>query len=301
MFQSLEQVSRELGRVLSPRVFGQYKEKSEDTRFELFYAANSVCSHKVRAVLTYHNMPCRSHILNLTQGQTYLPAYIRLRLFGCAMLNSPLVVNHTGSTSVKENGCDPAVVPTRIDWKTRRVLADSKQICFYLDQNAVGMVALRPVDLCSDIDIEVDIIDDFPNYQLLAGKNGVELTNRKVDRCNQRLLEVESDLELIKAYSAKRLKELSAGRSLFTPSAIRAAYQKVEGAFDQLERKLSDGRQWLIAGQFTLADLFWGVQLLHMKGIALERFWIDGRRPAVAEFLRRMESLPALRVAASKN
>ena len=54
-------------------------------RYELFHAPNSICAHKVRSVLAFHHIPYVSHPLNLFQGQTYLPAYVRLRMDGKRM------------------------------------------------------------------------------------------------------------------------------------------------------------------------------------------------------------------------
>ena len=102
-------------------------------RFELFNGPNSICSQKVRAVLAQHQIPYLSHSMNMFIGQTYLPQYVRLRMYGCVALGGPLMTVHSGSTSVSNGGCDPAVVPTLVDWQTRQVIVDSKRICLYLD------------------------------------------------------------------------------------------------------------------------------------------------------------------------
>ena len=278
-------------------------------RFELFHAPNSICSQKVRTVLAHHGIPYTSQLVNIFEGQTYLPAYVRLRLTGCDALGGGLVTEHTGSTSVSKGGCDPAVVPTLVDWETRQVLVDSKRICFYLDQIAGG--TLRPAGLQDAIDAELDVVDNLPNYQMLAGKppgedhrpesrrksNGVGFAMSKVERCDKYLAEFAGDADLVRGYSAKRAKELNAAEQLFTPEAMRAAYDKAEGGCTHLEQQLNSGERWVLGDNITMADLYWGVELLRMKNMAVESFWANGARPAVAAFVDKAQTIPAIRSA----
>lgn len=284
-------------------------DKSITPRFELFHAPNSICSQKVRAVLAHHHISYRSQQVNIFEGQTYLPAYVRLRLMGCDALGGGLVSEHTGSTSVSKGGCDPAVVPTLVDWGTGQVLVDSKRICFYLDQLAGG--ALRPANLEGAIDAELDVVDNLPNYQMLAGKppgedhrpesrrksNGVGFAMGKVERCDKYLAQFASDADLVRGYSAKRAKELNAAEQLFTPEAMRTAYDKAEAGCTHLEKKLNSGARWVAGDNLTMADLYWGVELLRMKNMAVEFFWAKGARPAVAGFVDRTQTIPAIRSA----
>lgn len=309
MSQTLEQVVAELRNSLG--TIGEIVGISESgtPRFELFHAPNSICSQKVRAVLAHHNIPYRSHQLNIFEGQTYLPANVRLRLMGCIALGGGLVTEHTGSTSVSMGGCDPAVVPTLVDWETGQVLVDSKRICFYIDQTAADGAALRPAHLQNAIDAEVDFVDNMPNYQMLAGKppgedyrpesrrnsNGVGFAMSKVERCDHYLAQFADDADLVRGYSAKRSKELNAAQQLFTPEAMRAAYDKAEAGCNHLENKLKSGNDWVVGDNVTMADLYWGVELLRMKNMAVESFWANGAKPAVAAFVDKVESIPAIR------
>lgn len=311
MPHTLEQVVAQLRNTLNTEGELVGTDASAEPRFELFHAANSICSQKVRTVLAHHNIPYRSYILNIFAGQTYLPAHIRLRLMGCAALGGSLVAEHTGSTSVANGGCDPAVVPTLIDWHTGQVLVDSKRICLYVDQLAADETTLRPMALQSAIDAELEVVDNMPNYQMLAGKppgedhrpesrrksNGVGFAMSKVERCDHYLAEFANDAELVKGYSAKRSKELDAAQRLFTPEAMRAAYDKAEAGCSHLERKLQSGTGWVVGDKITMADLYWGLELLRLKNMAVESFWAKGARPAVAAFVKKAESIPAIRSA----
>ena len=280
-------------------------------RFELFNAPNSICSQKVRTVLAHHDVAYRSQLVKIFTGQTYLPDYVRLRMIGCDALGGELMSVHTGSTSVATGGCDPAVVPTLIDWETSRVLVDSKRISFFLDQE-VGDSRLRPEAMESAIDAELEVVDNLPNYQMLAGKppgedhrpesrrksDGVEFAMSKVERCDQFLAAHADDADLVRGYSAKRSKELTAAENLFTPEAMRTAYEKAEAGCEHLEQKLNArSTQWLLGDDITMADLFWGVELLRLANMAAESFWINGKRPAIEAYLEKVKSIPAIKAA----
>ncbi|MES2398756.1 MAG: glutathione S-transferase family protein [Pseudomonadota bacterium] len=288
---------------------------SASPRFELFNAPNSICSQKVRTVLAHSQIPYRSQHVDIFEGETYLPAYVRLRMAGCKALGSELVNAHTGSTSVTAGGCDPAVVPLLVDWETGVVLVDSKRICFYLDKIAAEGAPLRPAALQKQIDAHLDVIDNLPNYQMLAGKppgvdhrpesrrksNGVGFAMGKVERCDRYLAEFSGDADLVRAYSAKRAKELNAAQQLFTPEAMQAAYDKAEASCASLERELgSRETTWILGDAITMADLYWGIELLRMKNMAVESFWADGAKPSVAAFVEKAQSIPAIQSAITK-
>ena len=286
---------------------------ADTPRFELFSAAGSICSQKVRAVLAHHGLAYRSHSVNLFDGGTYLPAYVRLRVIGCDALGAALVNHHSGSTSVTAGGgCDAAVVPTLIDWQTSQIVVDSKRICNHVDAAVAEASSLRPACWVERIDAEIDIIDNLPNYQMLAGtppgedlrpealrkRTGVAFSMSKVDRCDHYLAEYPDDEILVRGYTAKRAKELDAAQQLFGEGAMREAYAKAEAACGALERKLkASGSSWLVTDQVTMADVYWGVEFTRLKNLGADSFWKDGARPALAAYAERTGELPAIRQA----
>ncbi len=280
-------------------------------RYELFHAANSICSQKVRCVLAHHGHRYASHPVNLFLGQTYLPDYVRLRMMGCDRLGGPLASHHSGDTSTSAGGCDGAVVPTLIDWEERAVLVDSRVICLHLDAQVEADRALRPAALAPAIDHHLRIIDGLPNYQLLMGRTptqaegadtrdgiGGNFSMKKVVWCDQRLQEYSADETLVRAYTVKRAKELSAADHLFSPEAMVAAYRRAASALHDLERTLqqADGAL-LFDGALTMADLFWGIELLRMKNTGVANDWEDGRLTKVAQFFDAVSAVPAIRTA----
>ena len=279
-------------------------------RYELFSAANSICSQKVRVVLDHHELPYLSHDVKLFQGQTYVPEYVRLRMRGCERFGGALVSHHDGSTSASANGCDGAVVPTLIDWQIGEVVVDSKRICLHLDDQVDEADKLRPSRLAAAIDEDLDIVDNMPNYQMLMGRYltasksdatndfaGGSFSQRKVAWCDRYLQEHAGDASLVEAYTAKRAKELSAANQLFSPAAMRGAYGRAEAGLQTLERKLEQRASvWLHAEAPTLADLIWGVELLRMKNIGVA-LWEAGRLPQVERFSAASERLHSIRAA----
>lgn len=279
-------------------------------RFELFHAASSICSQKVRSVLAYHAIPYTSQSLSIFQGQTYLPDYVRLRMIGCEHYGGALVSRHTGSTSTASGGCDGAVVPTLIDWQSGEVIVDSHKICIYLDNQIPTRRQLRPDDLQPMIDDDLKIIDNLPNYQMLMGRTvsgtestitrngqGSVLSLKKVEWCDHYLNAYSADKILVAAYTAKRDKELSAANHLFDPQAMNLAFDRAESALRNLNGKLVGKSQWLYSDNATMADLFWLIVLLRMKNTGANRFWENGQLPNIESFCRSAEQLPAIRQA----
>ena len=280
-------------------------------RFELFHGANSICSQKVRAVLAQHAIAYASNSVNMFLGQTYLPGYVRLRMLGCEQYGGALVSHHSGSTSASAGGCDGAVVPTLVDWQTGDVVVDSKRICLYLDAQLPEAQRLRPAGLAAAIDDELAVVDNLPNYQLLMGRTpagseasatrestGGSFSAKKVAWCDQYLQDHAGDETLVQAYTAKRAKELSAANELFSAEAMRAAHARAERALQELEAKLAHrSATWLYRDTLSLADLFWGVELLRMKNMGVATAWEGGRLPQVGAFSAATEALPAIRTA----
>jgi 2,5-dichlorohydroquinone reductive dechlorinase len=278
-------------------------------RFELFHAAPSICAQKVRTVLMHHCVPFISHLINLFEGQSYLPDYVRLRMVGCDALGGTLASCHNGSTSTASTGCDGAVVPTLVDSEAQKVLVDSMRICIYIDELAPSAQRLRPAALTAQIDDELVVIDNLPNYQMLMMRKNTAPTNksaegmvaanfskRKVEWCDAYLTKHASDPVLVRAYQAKRAKELSAAEKLFSSDALENALAQVRTALARLDRKLEQGSsRWMYGSLPTMADLFWGIELLRMRNIGFEHLWHN--QPRISAFLAEVEQLPSIRSA----
>lgn len=275
---------------------------------ELFHAAVSPCSQKVRAVLAALDLPHEAVSMGLFQGDSYLPPYVRLRLFACDALGLPLQASHTGSAGVQQCGADAAVVPTLIDWEAERVLVDSRRICVYLDDLCGS--PLRPAGLRATVDEQLLRVDALPNYPIFVShglrragaaspfRSGADVAMAKVARCDRYIAECAPDDPVVRGYAAKRAKEWSAARGLFSAAAIQQAQARLDASLDGLEADLR-GRStaWLLADSLTLADLVWGVELVRLHGLDPALLGAEGLRPNVAAYHQRLAQWPAIRSA----
>ena len=272
-------------------------------QLHFFHAPNSICSQKVRAVLAFHQIPHSSHLLDIFAGETYDPAYVRMRMEGCASLGGPMADQHLGTTSVKSSGCDGCVVPTLLDAETGAVTVDSLRICLALDGTAGGE-KLIPAALKEAIMAELAVVDDLPNYQNLAvrvvPKTAPEnaFAASKVARCNALLAAHGEDPVLRAAYEAKRAKEQYAADKLFDEPALTQARQAVTDALAGLEKRLATGSgPWLFGDSVTMSDLFWGAELIRTEDVGQGHLWQGNLLPNVAAYYARLCELPALQTA----
>jgi len=266
----------------------------------LFHAANSVCSQKVRAVLLTTRQAFVSHSLDIFKGETYDPDHVRLRAAGCLALGIPLAADHTGTTSATTAGCDACVVPMIAIPESEELLLDSKKICIELDRrNPVAAETLMPPRLTAEIEAELAIVDDVPNYQLgvAAGKTTIDnsVAMFKVSRCDALIAEHGDDESLRPAYEAKRSKELAAATRLFDDAAIDRARAQTEEALGQLDARLrrSDG-PYLFGAFLTMADVFWGVELIRINDFGMSSAWEGGRLTALAKYYETVSNHPGV-------
>ena len=273
-------------------------------KLHLYHAPNSICSQKVRIVLAQTGQAYESHLVNIFEGESYDPAYVRLRMSGCVAAGLPLVRQHLGSTSVSSGGCDACVVPTLVDADAAEVRVDSRRICLELDRtDPAAPGALMPAHLRERIEAEIAIVDNLPNYQLLAVgvgkasesglKNGFSIG--KVARCDALLAEHADDEALCAAYSAKRSKEQMAADRLFDSAAMDRAHAAMAKALRDLDARLAASNgNYLFGDTVTMADLFWGVELIRLEDLGLSGLWAEGRLPRVADYFQKICALPAI-------
>ena len=268
-------------------------------RLHLYHAPNSICAQKVRAVLAQTGEAYVSHSLNIFRGESYDPAYVRLRMTGCAASGLDLARRHLGTTSVASAGCDACVVPTLVDIEEERVIIDSRRICMELDSSHSN---LSPANLRPRIETELAIVDDLPNYQLLAPGVGAAVAGpknafavSKVARCDALLAEHANDAALCAAYDAKRAKEQMAADRLFDAEALKRAQAQMLKALRDLDARLSttDG-PFLFGDIVTMADLFWGVELTRCEDLGLSPAWSGGQLTRLARYCRALSALPAV-------
>ncbi len=269
-----------------------------EPRFELFHAASSLCSQKVRTVLHEKALPYRSNDMRilstmgsdgLVPAEHYSPAYIRLRLIAARELNRAYVSGYSGRTSVDTEGFDPCVVPLLVDYETGRVVADSQRICIYLDAVSREPVRLVPdaPDARAEVMRQIGIVDRIANGALLYGfhpdadlrpealKASMQTVyDYKVMALERLIADNAGEPELVAAYRAKIVKESGGKKVCRDPAFQRAARQQTKQLLIDLERDLAAGSFGCLNGHaFSLADVFWGVNLVRLNYLGLASMW----------------------------
>lgn len=290
----------------------------KNPRFELFHAASSLCSQKVRTVLHEKALAYRSNDMlilstmgvdGLVHAEHYSPAYIRLRLVAARELGRAYVSGYSGRTSVESEGFDPCVVPLLVDYEAGRVIADSRRICAYLDG-----VSRQPLQLVPDepqphgeVMRQVGIVDRIPNGALLYGFHpDADLRPAPLKTSMQTVYDYKvmaleglialnaGETELVAAYRAKIVKENGGKKVCHDPAFQRAARAHTGALLADLERDLAAGAFAFTNGYlFSLADVLWGVNLVRINYLGLSYMW--DALPNVTRYFEELCKRPSLR------
>lgn len=286
-------------------------------RFELFHAASSLCSQKVRTVLAEKALPYRSNdmlILSAIQGdrvvpaEHYSPSYVRLRLHAHREIGSAFVDGYSGRTSVETEGFDPCVVPLLVDYEAGRVIADSMRICCYLDAVSPAPVQLVPEDDGARAAVlrQAGIVDRIPNGTLLYGFHPDADRRPEALRAvmetvyDAKVLALEAmidanagDAALVAAYRAKIFKERGGKAVCHDANFQRESRRHVATLLRDLDRTLTAlGTPWVAGTAFSLGDVFWGVNLTRLAYLGLASMWDD--LPAVARYVGALIQRPSI-------
>ena len=166
-----------------------------------------------------------------------------------------------------------------------------------------------PASLRDAINEELSIVDDLPNYQLLAVAVGKPNPNAadnsfalsKVRRCDTLMAQHADDIALCAAYAAKRAKEQAAADRLFEASAMDRARTLIERSLRELHERLRRrGGPFLFGSSITMADLFWGVELIRIDDLGMSHTWANGKLPALDTYYQRTSQLPAVLAAVTE-
>ena len=283
-----------------------------EPRFELYHAAPSLCSMKVRTVLAEKQAAYHSHDLNLMlrkaePPECYLPGYVRLRLEGAP--DAELASGYTGQSSMTTEGFDPCVVPTLVDHEAERVVVDSASICAYIDEQTGGH-RLIPETLSNEVGAQVALVDQAPHVAVLYGahpdgdvrppalsRNITGVHAKKIAAIEGLKAEVGDDPRLTAAYDSKIAKESGGADFMLDAERMREAHREMDAHVDKLEAQLAthDG-PWALGERFTLADVMWTVSLFRMKWLGIGGAWEeDASRGKVRSYVERAFARPSFR------
>lgn len=281
-------------------------------RFELYHAAPSLCSMKVRTVLAEKQAPYFSHDLNLMTRKAeapecYLPGYVRLRLQSAP--DAELARGYTGQSSMTTEGFDPCVVPTLVDHEAGRVVVDSARICSYIDAHTDGE-PLVPEALSNEVGAQVALVDQAPHVAVLYGahpdddvrppllrKNITGVHAKKITAIEALKAGVGDDARLTAAYDSKVAKEAGGADFMLDADRMREAHRAMDAHVGSLEDQLAshDG-PWVLGERFTMADIMWTISLFRMKWLGIGGAWEENAsRGRVRAYVEQAFERPSLR------
>ena len=288
----------------------------EQPQYELYHNVGSICAQKVRTVLAELAVPYLSHDIPIVAEPwpTYHPDYVKLRIAGSR--GQEFVSGHTGSSSASQHGFDPTVVPTFIDRDAENIVIDSLRICRYIDSQ-IGQSTLRPAALAAVIDEQTAIVDDIPNIALAFGTHpGVDPRPQKIRmysdgamprkiKALKKVREIySSDETIVRAVDAKIVKEQAAIDFLNDAHFMSGVLARTAGCIATLESTLdSTTTDWLCSDTYTMADLFWGINLHRLKALGMGYLWDPQAyphdradyRPNVRTYAERLAQRPSFR------
>jgi len=271
----------------------------ERPQYELYHNVGSICAQKVRSVLAELAVPYVSHDIPIVTEDwaTYRPDYVKLRIAGSR--GQDFVSGHTGSSSASRHGFDPTVVPTFIDRRAENIVVDSQRICRYIDSQ-IGQSVLRPAALAVVIDEQTAIVDDIPNIALAFGTHpGIDPRPQNIRvhadgamfrkiQALKKVREIHSSDEIIvRAVDAKMVKEQAALDFLNDTQFMNDVLARTADCIATLENTLeSETTDWLCSDSYTMADLFWGINLHRLKALGMGYLWDPEAYPHPAAVYR---------------
>jgi glutathione S-transferase len=228
----------------------------------LYHFNNSVCSEKVRMVLAEKGVTdWDSREVDLFTGEQFDPAYLKLN--------------------------PKAVVPTLVDEKG--VLTESTLIAEYLDDKYPDP-PLKPADPFDKAQMRLytKACDEglhqgvaVMSYAAMFMERLRKLSPEDLKKHLSRIVDLERRDRQVSIYE----------HGVEAPHVYRGtvAYEKI---FQKIEKALADGREWLVGGAFSLAEINMAPYFARMEYMNLLDVW-TGDRPASAAWFKRVQARPS--------
>ena len=189
---------------------------------ELYHAATSTCSQKVRMCLFEKNISWISRPLNLASDEHLTPAYL----------------------AINPNG----VVPTLVH--DGKPVIDSSVICEYLDE-IFPLPSLTPNDPIRRATMRswMRFIEEVPTAAIRFPSFHMAIARRYQDLDDKDFRERIANVRPLRKHFYRRM-----GPEGFNQEDVEAALEELNGTLHRMETALSTG-PWLIGDEFTLADV----------------------------------------------
>ena len=239
----------------------------------LFHFWPSLCSQKVRLVLTEKGVDYEGRLVNIGPPmENYEPAYVRLN--------------------------PGAVIPTLA--VNGEIITDSLRIMHEIDRRFPGPALLPGPDdpALEKVERLLRLQNKFPfrehAYGTLTGFLRVATRASMKWRITKLEKMRRAAPDLADAYDRKIADVARWNVTMRDRAEIEQLDQRAESLLDELEEALT-ATEFLERDRYSLADATWTVIVsrLHMQG--RQHWWADGRRPHVDAWYRRMRDRPSYR------
>ena len=224
---------------------------------ELYHAATSTCSQKVRMTLAEKGLPFTNRLVNLRTNENLAPEYLALN----------------------PNG----VVPTLVH--DGNVILDSSVICEYLDEvfptpplgpsDPVGRAHMRKwLRFLEEVPTAAIRVPTF--HMALKPFAGVDQQTYRAER---------ADVRPLRKHFYRKM-----GAKGFSPEEVEASLDGLDLTLRRMDEALAKG-PWLMGEQFSLADIVVIPTVDRLDDLGLAAMWSG--YPSVADWFSRIKARPS--------
>jgi len=229
---------------------------------QLYNAAHSTCSQKVRICLAEKNLQFEDIKLDLGKAKEHLrPEYLK----------------------INPNG----VVPTLVD--DGKIVIDSSVICEYLEEK-YPQVRLSPDDLVERARMRawMRFLEEVPTAAVRVPSFNMGFLPRYEGMDRSTFENVESDIRPIRKQFYRRM-----GPNGFKRDDVQASLDQIANTCQRMSAALEKG-PWLLGTQYSLADIIVAPLIDRMADLGMDHIWSE-KFPRVTDWYARMQARPAFK------
>lgn len=227
---------------------------------ELYNAAHSTCSQKVRICLAEKNLDWTDHLLDLGKKDQLDPGYLKLN----------------------PNG----VVPTLVH--DGAVIIDSSAICEYLDE-VFPEPKLTPSDPVERAKMRawMRYMEEVPTAAVRVPSFNMAFLPRFDGLDDDDFLSAEAGPRPLRKHFFEKM-----GRTGFDPVTVRESMEQLRQTAERMNAALiKDGGPWLMGADYTLADIIVTPLIDRMNDLGYSDLWAD--LPQVVDWYARTQERPS--------
>jgi glutathione S-transferase len=228
--------------------------------FELYNAAQSICSHKVRFALHAKGQDFEEYKLDLFSGDQLTPAYL----------------------AINPNGLVPTLIQNGAN------IIDSLVIVQYLDELLPEPSPLVPADALARARMRslMAYIDEVPTPAVRVPSYNMAFLVHFQSMPEDEFLEMANAKPLRKEFL------LNFGRVGFPEKAYNEALERLARSLVRMQAEIEkSGGPWFLGETFTIADIAMMPVIIRLDDLKLGHMWDD--KPEISRWLEEIKAHPA--------